>query len=305
MTHSEEHMTSGDTTQSGPRLLQQLEAIRNSVEAGGVTDEVLKAFQQAVLEHYRVHARPFPWRDISDPYHILVSEIMLQQTQTSRVEEKFPAFIARFPAVTDLAATSLHEVLEEWQGLGYNRRAKFLHRMARDIVERHAGCVPQTPEVLQSLPGIGPNTAGSIAVYAFDYPAVYIETNIRALFIHVFFHEADTVPDEAIRALVEKTLYRPKPSLWYNSLMDAGVLVKKHHGNPARKSATHSKQTAFEGSRRQVRGRIIAALLEEPGAGKIRLQRIIDAQTSVVSEVLDALMAEGFVRREGRRYFIA
>ena len=310
MTDSEDDMTS--TTASGTgasgaseKLLQQLASAGETCAAAGLSPALIRRFQKVILEFYRRYGRRFPWRDTTDPYRILVSEIMLQQTQTSRVEEKFPGFISRFPGIADLAAASLSEVLARWQGLGYNRRAKSLHRLAQMIVDDFGGEIPQSTEELLRLPGIGPNTAGSIAAYAFNQPAVYIETNIRALFIHVFFAGAHNVSDDDLRPLVEATLYRKEPSRWYNALMDVGVLVKKHYGNPARRSSAHSRQSAFEGSRRQIRGRIIALLLEQPGLTAVRLRRLGDFDPAVTKQVLDDLLAEGFVRREGRRYFIA
>jgi A/G-specific adenine glycosylase len=185
---------------------------------------------------------------------------MLQQTQVDRVAEKFPVFIKRFPSIKALACAEFSDVMLHWQGLGYNRRARFLHEAAKAIVDSYKGRIPSTPDELLGLPGIGPNTAASIAAFGFGFPAVFIETNIRSVIIHHFFPGREKVSDAQIIPLVEETLDRDDPYAWYSAMMDYGTHLKSIHGNPSRRSSHHVRQSKFEGSDRQVRGRLMRAL---------------------------------------------
>ena len=149
-------------------------------------DAAIRKFRSIIYGYYRKHRRDFPWRRTTDPYHILVSEIMLQQTQVGRVAEKFPEFIGAFPSIRDLARAPLGRVLTVWQGMGYNRRARYLHDLAKRVTAEHGGSVPDDPGALVKLPGIGKATAASIGAFAFNRPTLFIETNIRAVFIPFF-----------------------------------------------------------------------------------------------------------------------
>ncbi len=217
-------------------------------------------FQKTVWSHYAHHGRTMPWRDNVDPYWILVSEMMLQQTQVSRVIPKFAAFIEAFPTISELAAAETGDVLRLWSGLGYNRRARYLHSSAGVITAEHDGAVPSDRAQLEALPGIGPNTAGAILAYAYSQPVVYIETNIRTVYLHHFFHGQTGIDDKALLPLIENTLPRDRVREWYWALMDYGVFLKSSLPNPSRSSKHHTKQSTFEGSDRQVRGNIIRAL---------------------------------------------
>lgn len=264
----------------------------------------IRKFRSIINGYYRRHRRDFPWRHTEDPYHILVSEIMLQQTQVGRVAEKFIEFIAAFPAVGDLARAPLKKVLAAWQGMGYNRRARYLHELAKRVVTDHGGVVPDDPAVLEKLPGIGRATAASICAFAFNRPTLFIETNIRAVFIHFFFHDETNVPDRDILPLAEAALDRKRPRDWYSALMDYGSMLKKRHPNPSRKSAHHQKQAPFEGSRRQVRGRVLRALLGKPGMSPRQLAAALDMSVSGLRPVIDELLREGMVRKNGGRLYI-
>ncbi|MFW5684526.1 MAG: HAD-IA family hydrolase, partial [Spirochaetota bacterium] len=146
---------------------------------GALSPGVVERFQAIVTEHYARTARSMPWRETDDPYAIMVSEFMLQQTQVARVLPRYDAFLERFPRVEDLARASLQEVLELWQGLGYNRRGKNLRDAALAIVERYEGRLPSATEELRTLPGVGAYTAAAIAAFGFNEPVTMIETNIR------------------------------------------------------------------------------------------------------------------------------
>ncbi|HNW29749.1 MAG TPA: A/G-specific adenine glycosylase [Spirochaetota bacterium] len=264
----------------------------------------IRKFRSVIYGYYRKHRRDFPWRRTDDPYHILVSEIMLQQTQVARVAEKFVEFIDAFPTVEALAAAPLSRVLAVWQGMGYNRRARFLHELAGAVVKDHGGRIPDDPEALAMLPGIGRATAASICAFAFNRPVVFIETNIRAVFIHFFFHENRTVSDRDILPLAEAALDRKEPHHWYSALMDYGAMLKRRHPNPSRKSAHHQKQKPFEGSRRQLRGQVLRALLAHPGVTVKRLSVIIGRPEEAVSAAVGDLVRERMVTVKGRALYL-
>jgi len=230
---------------------------------------------------------------------------MLQQTQTQRVIEKYGAFIRRFPDFLSLKQSSLKEVLTQWQGLGYNRRAIALKRCAEAVIQQYKGILPSSVDELIKLPGIGKATASSIRVFAFNKPAVFIETNIRAVFIHFFFRERGRVSDADIMPLVEKTLDDSNPRQWYYALMDYGVMLKKVFQNPARKSIHHRKQSRFEGSNRQLRGRILKALLLHPDITERELTKKIRTDSDRLVENLLRMEKEGLIQRNRGRLSIA
>ena len=201
-----------------------------------------------------------PWREDTRPYYVLVSELMLQQTQVARVIPKFEAFIERFPDERSLATASLADVIGLWQGLGYNRRAKFLHDSAKKIVTEFKGVFPADDKDILSLPGVGKNTAGAIAVYAYDRPALYVETNIRTVYIHHFFNDQSDVSDVQILEKLRQTLDKEHPREFYWALMDYGSWLKASGVRNVTQSKHYKKQSALEGSVRQVRGQVIRRL---------------------------------------------
>ena len=262
-----------------------------------LTPSKINAFKKRVLSYYRRNARTLPWRETTDPYCILVSEIMLQQTQVDRVIPKYEAFIKRFPDVASLALSPLKEVLVLWQGLGYNRRAQSLHNSARIITSELGGRLPENREALQLLPGIGAYTAAAVSVFAYNQPCVFIETNIRAVYIHCFFPEAAGVSDAQLEPFIAATLNKRNPRRWYNALMDYGVYLKKLHGNPARKSRHHTVQSRFEGSDRQIRGMIIKILGNVETMSIRELVDLVDKEPQRVRPIIDQLVDEGLVQR--------
>jgi len=266
---------------------------------------VLRAFQDRVYRYYRAHARTFPWRETYDPYHILVSEFMLQQTQVKRVLLKYPPFLAAFPTFGALARSGLKEVLACWQGLGYNRRALALKAAAVEVVERYAGVLPANRTELESLSGIGRSTAGAVLAFAFQIPVPFIETNIRRVFIHEFFYSQGEVADARIMPLVEATLDRVNPREWYYALMDYGTMLKERFVNPNRRSAHYQLQAPFEGSRRQIRGRILKVLLEHPRVSLPELAILVGTAPEDLAPIVQALEHEGFLKRRGKSYVLA
>jgi A/G-specific adenine glycosylase len=222
-----------------------------------------KEFIDLIRGYYSHGKREMPWRNEITPYRVVVSEVMLQQTQVTRVSEKFGTFIRKFPDFSTLSHASLADVMKEWQGLGYNRRAKYLHAIAIHVMEKWGGVFPQSPEEILTLPGIGRATAGSITVFAYNSPVVFIETNIRRVFIHHFFSGSDPVSDAQILPLIELTLDQENPREWYYALMDYGTWLTGRITNPNRRSKHYSRQSVFEGSDRQIRGRILRRLISD------------------------------------------
>ena len=247
----------------------------------------LRAFVEFVAKKGRELYRDLPWRRTYDPYAIWISEVMLQQTQVSRVDGRWQRWLERFPTVDALAAAAPSDVLEEWQGLGYNRRALSVHRAAQAISEA-GGVFPQDPKELVKLPGIGPATAAGIRAFAFNLHGVYLETNVRTVFLHELYPQAEGVPDSELVPLVELTCpasvtdaanvadadntandatVQLTPRSWYYALLDYGAYLKKTIPNPSRRSKSHVKQTRFEGSHRQKRAELLRVLLAHKDEG--------------------------------------
>ncbi len=226
--------------------------------------EKIKAFQKTVRAWYRHHAPSLPWRTTKNPWHVLVSEVMLQQTQIPRVLKKYPEFLRRFPTPQALAKAPWGTVLNSWQGMGYNRRAKYLQNAAHIISTEHHGIVPQGTETLDALPGIGPYSARAIACFAHDKCEPFIETNIRRTIIHIFFPEQKNISDTTILAVLENIEPRIKKRDWYLALMDYGRDAIKDIPNPNRKSKHYTRQSRFTGSDRYIRGKIIKLLIANP-----------------------------------------
>lgn len=240
------------------------------------------------MRYWRRHGRhELPWRQTDDPYAIVVSEVMLQQTQVPRVIEKYTAFLKAFPTFRTLSAVSPRAVLQVWQGLGYNRRALMLQRCAQAVMRDHGGKLPREYETLKTLPGIGPYTAGAIMAFALNLPHPMIETNIRRVYLHHYFPGKKKVSDARILPIVTRTLDTKNPRRWYSALMDYGSYLATQVDNPNRRSKQYARQSTFEGSMRQLRGRVLAVLLR----GGTRDDMPRDPR---LTSVLAALHREGF-----------
>lgn len=253
---------------------------------------------------------------------------MLQQTQVPRVETRWPEWLDRFPSVFALAEAPTSEVLAAWQGMGYNRRALALKAAAEQVVRAYDGEFPREVKQLVELPGIGPATAQGIRSFAFDLPGVYLETNVRTVLLHHLFPDVPAVPDKELVPLTEATCpgvagellgvkgpyaepadARDTPRAWYYAMLDYGAHLKKTVPNPSRRAKAYTKQSKFEGSRRQKRAAIVRLLLESQAAGEgpvpgdvlgARLNAIeLDAgrdavPAALVQELLEDLAREGF-----------
>ena len=291
--------------------------------------ETLDAFRTRVYALGRALYRDLPWRRTRDPYAIWVSEAMLQQTQVARVDGRWQSWLERFPTPDALATASSADVLEEWQGLGYNRRALALWRAAQAIASEHGGLVPQDERALLALPGIGPATVSGIRAFAFDLPGVYLETNVRTVFLHERFPDAEGVPDSALVPLVREAcppetlrvagVDEPlTPRSWYYALLDYGAHLKRTLPNPSRRSRSHVRQSRFEGSHRQKRAFVVRLLLDARAAGARGLN--VDevcaclceaevaagrapVQSSYVADLLNELLAEGFCHEHAGHWY--
>lgn len=284
----------------------------------------LDEFRARVLARGRELYRDLPWRRDFDPYGIWVSEVMLQQTQVARVDGRWQRWLERFPTIDALASASPADVLEEWQGMGYNRRALALRDAAR-VLSAAGGTMPSDEASLVSLPGIGPATAAGIRAFAFDLPATYLETNVRSVFLFELFPDAEDVPDKALEPLVSRTCpadaHDPAddPRTWYYALLDYGAYLKRAVGNPARRSHAHARQSRFEGSRRQKRAELVRILLaaqgEAAGLGTPELVEALSEQEiasgrppvgkNLVAGLLSELAREGFCVEVDGRWRIA
>ena len=284
----------------------------------------LRAFVEFVAKKGRELYRDLPWRRTYNPYAIWISEVMLQQTQVSRVDGRWQRWLERFPTVDALAAAAPSDVLEEWQGLGYNRRALSVHRAAQAISEA-GGIFPQDPKELVKLPGIGPATAAGIRAFAFNLHGVYLETNVRTVFLHEMYPQAEGVPDSELVPLVELTCPASvtdavntdstanvataalTPRSWYYALLDYGAYLKKTIPNPSRRSKSHVKQSRFEGSHRQKRAELLRVLLahkDEGGAEFETLhQELCQIEVSAGRETLDEQVTLGLLEELAKEGF--
>ena len=271
-----------------------------------VTPAIIRAFREEIYGYFKKSGRDLPWRKTTDPYHILVSEIMLQQTQVDRVIDKYLAFIDTFPDFKALNRATLEQVYKIWQGLGYNRRALSLKKTAKIIVDEYQGNLPSSESLLMALPGIGKATASSIAAFGFNKPTIFVETNVRAVFIHHFFPNKAVVDDAEIMPILQQTIDKKSPRKWYSALMDYGAMLKKRCKNPSRKSAHYSRQSPFKGSRREIRGAILRILVgKSPLDERQIIQNLHIQDETRINGVLEEMRKEELLRKIKGRFKIA
>ena len=276
----------------------------NLFKKQGLSNEVIETFRKIIYAYYKQYGREFPFRSNISDYNVLVSEIMLQQTQTGAVSNKFLQFTLKFPSFLDLARAPLEEVLKVWKGLGYNRRAIALKKISEIIIRDYKGKLPNSIEILKSFPQIGHNTASSIVAFAFNKPTVFIETNIRRVYIYFFYLDKVKVKDTEILSLVEKTLDKNNPREWYYALMDYGVMLKKSHPELNKKSIHYKKQKPFKGSSREIRGKILDILLEYPDLTENEIIERLNTEPERIIKIIQQLTKEGFIKKYKTRYRI-
>ncbi len=283
--------------------------VLNVQTAGDVPSRptAVRSFRSTVWGYWKKNGRhDLPWRKTKDPYRILVSEIMLQQTQVSRVTGRYKEFLKAFPTVRALAKASLGDVLKVWSGLGYNRRGKYLHDAAKVVVEKYGGNFKKALE--QKLPGVGPYTRAAVRAFAFNEPGEIIETNVRTAFIHHFFDDKKSVSDTQVFPVVRKAAEGQDPRTWHSALMDYGSHLKKSGVRNNSKSVHYTKQSKFEGSLRQVRGGILRAL---HSSSKTQDSLRSDLKNSKRSDLgkfrpaLASLARDGLIVKEKGRWSIA
>lgn len=270
----------------------------------------IRSFQRNILTWYRKNKRDdLLWRWTKkwpvEPYHILVSEIMLQQTQVSRALEKYPLFLKQFPTVQKLADAPLPDLLRVWQGMGYNRRAIYLKRCAEVIVKDYGGNFPHDPKLLQKLPGIGPYTAGAVACFAFNKPVVFMDTNIRKTFLHFFFSRKTDkkITDNDIVSIAQKTLWHRNPRRWNYALMDYGALELSRKNDLLHRAKSYHKQSPFSGSPRFYRSQILKYLLAHNQATEVELKKLSPLD---VTPLLASLTRDGLIEQvSAHQYRIA
>lgn len=258
-------------------------------------DDTLRYFSDRIWRYYEKNGRDFPWRNTVDPYRIILSELMLQQTQTERVLPKYLQFLDQWPDFCSMATSTLSDVLLAWRGLGYNRRALAIRTIAQKS-ETFGWNLPANYEQLLQFPMIGPASAAAIMAFSYGQNSIYLETNIRRVLIHQFHPLQEQVTDRELREDLQALLvFQSDPKQWYYALMDYGVYLKGQLVNPNRRSAHYQKQAAFANSNRQIRGLLLVVFTEQ---GKLPLAELYDRvpfPQERVRECLEALVREGFV----------
>lgn len=284
---------------------------KNTAPEHTFSDEALKLMVDHVLDSRKDLYRDFAWRRTQDPYEVLVSEVMLQQTQTQRVVRYFERWIEKFPTFDALASAAKVDVLEAWQGLGYNRRCLALYACAQEVSEEYHGICPRSEEELVSLPGIGPATAAGVRAFAFNEPSAYLETNVRAVVLHELWPSEEGVNDKSVLAAVQVAAIEVAQRgvdarIWNYALLDYGAWLKKVFPNPSRRSKHHTKQSAFEGSRRQKRAALLRHVFDEPNNTSTHYAQACKYDLDITEDVLDSLVKEGFLcLEENGTYSIA
>jgi A/G-specific adenine glycosylase len=277
--------------------------------------------REALRAWFVPRGRAYPWRGSHDPYAVLVSEVMLQQTQASRVVPAFLSFLRRFPTVRTLAAAPRRDVVREWGGLGYNRRAVRLSEAARAIVRDHGGRMPRDPATLRELPGVGPYTAAAVASLGFGQPVAVVDTNVRRVVarVHVGMdgHEA---PAKQVWALADAWLDHGDPITWNQAVMDLGrevcrpnprcdacplARVCRFHIAGSIAARAPGRQGRFEGSGRQVRGAVVRVLRSHPSLTRTSLSAETGFPRDRVDGALDGLVDDGLLELDGERVRLA
>lgn len=260
-----------------------------------------RQFREKVLTYYARSGRhDLPWRKTRDPYKVLVSEVMLQQTQVERVIPYYRAFLRRFPNVSALSTAPLGDVLRLWQGLGYNRRAKMLQEAAKAVHTK--GRFPRTVEELEALPGVGKYTARAVAAFAYNEDVLMVETNIRTAVLYHLFPGEEVVSDEEVCNVLQKAMPAGDSRTWYWALMDYGSYLKKSGVRTNARQKGYRKQSAFKGSSREIRGAILRALIGQPRTTRFLIALFGKEKEHQALGQLKRLYEEGLIEKKGATY---
>ncbi len=266
----------------------------------------VKTFQKKIREWHQTNRRDLPFRRTKNPYRILVSEIMLQQTQIARVLPKYKEFLKAFPVLKTLAKAPRAELLKVWQGLGYWRRAAFLQECAGRIMKDFHGKFPKDPNILETLPGIGHYTARAVACFAFQNPEAFLDTNIRRVYLHFFFPDRKKVSDKEILPVAQKAVWKENPREWHYALFDYGALVLKNK-TINKKSLHYHRQSKFKESFRFYRTQAMKFLLIQPErkTSKKNLTAFLKNEiekgkkTYTPLQIISALEKDGLIKTKG------
>ena len=278
--------------------------------------EKKKVFNRIILHWYKKNRRSMTWRETCDPYKILVSEIMLQQTQVDRVRKKYDEFLKAFPDVATLARASRADVLRVWSGLGYNRRALYLHECAKTIVKDHAGKFPNTYDALIALPGIGRSTAGALLAFVFDRDVPMIDTNIRRILVRIFYKGKNMPNDKALYEFASDLIPKGRGRVWNYALLDIGATLCRARGHSLScpLMQLHGRvgdfvykkpQQKFLGSRRYFRGQLLRMLVEQKSVSMAQAERELKLSESELHEVIEALKSERIIVCSRDRFRLA
>jgi A/G-specific adenine glycosylase len=258
-----------------------------------------RALQERLLAWYEDNRRDLPWRRTTDPYAVLVSEIMLQQTQVARVTPRFVEWLEAWPTLESLAAAPLADVLVRWQGLGYNNRARRLRECAVAAVaaapDGRPAELPRSLDGLRALPGIGPYTARAVLVFAHNDDLAAVDANVRRVLTHELGLPGD-LTDTVLQAVADAVLPRGRSRDWHNALMDYGSLVLTSRATGI---ASRTRQGAFEGSRRQKRARLLRRLLDAGPQSLSDLSAALGRPLDETADLVERLRRDGLVTETG------
>lgn len=269
----------------------------------------ISQFQHEILKWYQKNKRSLPWRKTSDPYKILVSEVMLQQTQISRVLPKYEKFLSEFPTLKTLSQASDKKLLKVWEGLGYWRRALSLRETARKIRKEYKGKFPQDSYLLETLPGIGPYTAKALVCFAFRKKEAFLDTNIRRVYLHFFFPKRKKVSDREILEIAQKAVWGKNPRAWHYALFDYGAVVLKDK-RINRQSLHYYRQSPFEGSPRSFRTKTVRFLLSQGKTPHKTLESFLRKEIKkaeksyLLKDIISSLLKDKLIKKSKKHYFI-
>ncbi len=266
---------------------------------------ILTEFQKQILSWYKKNKRDMPWRKTKDPYKILVSEVMLQQTQVPRVLLKYQEFLKEFPTLKSLAHAPDRKLLKVWAGLGYWKRALALKKTAKSILKKHQGKFPKDPKTLETFPGIGPYTARALACFAFQNKDAFLDTNIRRVYLHFFFSKKKNVSDKKILEVAQKAVWSKNSRTWHYALFDYGAVVLKDK-KINKQSKHYAKQSKFKGSFRSFRTKVMRFLLDQSKqtATASKIHRLLKKANSPYTpeRILAALEKDDLIKKKRGSY---